>query len=296
MPAPAGRIGAVTDSLAIPGTPPPSARRPDRLADQIATLRRRLEAASGRPGDFLDAMDSLLAFVRDVDDREAWAAVEVRPEFARHRVFFGRCVLRFAWMMESLTHAELMARPFRAGPVGPLIGRQTCGQYARMEELSRMVDFSACRRLVMTGCGKLPACLIYLHDRTSIPDLLGIDTDDDAVAMARAVAARWGLNRLRIERADAAEISYAPFDAIYWDPFATPRRRIMERILRTARPDAVIILREPFGAGTLLLEPVMPILDSRFVVTGESEGFPGRFRLKHYILRLKPAPPIPAGE
>lgn len=141
----------------------------------------------------------------------------------------------------------------------------------------------------MTGCGKLPACLFFMYDRTSIPDLLGIDTDAGAVTMARELVEKWGMSRIHIEQGNAAEISYAPHDTIYWDPFAAPRREIMNRILETARPDATIILREPFGTGTLLMEPVMPYLDPRFVVTGESEGFPGRFMLKHYILRLAPA-------
>ena len=159
------------------------------------------------------------------------------------------------------------------------------------EELCRMVDFSVCRSFVMTGCGKLPASLFFMFDKTSVPDLLGVDIDAQAVAMARELVAKWRLDRIRIEQRDAAQISYAPYDLVYWDPFATPRRNIMHRILETAHPDVTIILRDPFATGTLLMEPVLPYLDSRFVVTDESEGFPGRFRFKHYILRLAPAQP-----
>lgn len=268
---------------------PALAPRLDRLCGEVKYLRRGLERDFDRREGFLSAMGRLLSFIRDYDDREAWSAFEAQPEFAAHREYFGRCVLRFAWTMESLTHAEMMEKPVHRGPIGPLIGRQTRGQYARMEELTRMVDFARHRSFVMTGCGKLPACLFFLYDRTSVADLLGIDSDAESVSMARELVERWGWSRIRIEQSDAAEISYAPYDLIYWDPFATPRRKIMSRILETACPDVTIILREPFGAGTLLMEPVMPHLDPRFIVTGESERFPGRFMLKHYLLRFAPA-------
>lgn len=62
----------------------------------------------------------------------------------------------------------------------------------------------------------------------------------------------------------------------------------MHRILETARLDTTIILREPFAAGILLFERTRPLLDPRFMVVAESEAFPGRFMLKHVILRLAP--------
>ena len=278
-----------------PGLSAPLAGRVALLRSRLAAFRQRLAHSPADPAapEFLTAMQEFLDFIRVYDDPDAYAAFERTAELAEFRASFAPCVLRFTWAMENHTFAELMAKKTPGlTKMGPLLGAHTWGSYARMEETLKLVDFSACRTYLMLGCGRVPGSLFYLHDWTAVDRLVGIDTDPDALRMARELVAAFGLTRIRILAADACAFDYGDYDVIYWDPFAIPRRKVMERIASTARQDSVIILREPFFTGTLLFESVVPSLAPRFAICAESATFPGRFMLKHYLLRLRPASPV----
>jgi hypothetical protein len=158
-----------------------------------------------------------------------------------------------------------------------------------MEDAVKLMDFSTCRRLVVMGCGRAPCSLFYLHDWTDVECLVGIDRDRPSLEMAQQLVDGFGLRRVRIVEADACELDYGEFDVIYWGPFAMPRRKVMARVVETARLDSVVILRDPFFTGTLLFEPMAASLNPRLAICAESAAFPGRFILKHYVLRFKPA-------
>jgi hypothetical protein len=259
------------------------------VREALDVYRRRLVSTDGNEAEFASAMQEFLDFLRGYKDLARFVALTQTPYVEEFRADLAPLVLRFTWLQETRAHARIMARHNGSAPVMEgWVDASIRGQYARMEELLGLVDFSACRRYVLMGSGKVPASLFFLHDRTTVARLVGIDRDAGTVRAARELVAHCGLDRIHIEQADAAAFDYGPYDVIYWDPFANPRRKVMERLLATARPGAVIILRDPFLAGTLLFESVMPYLDPRFLVGADSEAYPGRYMLKHYILQLAP--------
>jgi hypothetical protein len=257
---------------------------------RLEVFREQLARCPGNEGDpgFLATMEEFLRFIGSYEDKAAYAAFETTAPFVQFRAFIAPCILRFTLAMESRTFAELASKMMPARQkVGSHLGGSTWGSYARMEDALKLVDFSTCRRFVMMGCGRAPCSLFYLHDWTDIECLVGIDRDPHSLGMARQLVDGLGLPRIRIVEADACDLDYAEFDIIYWDPFALPRRKVMERIVETARSDSVVILRDPFFTGTLLFEPMARSL-GRLAICGESAAFPGRFMLKHYVLRFKP--------
>lgn len=258
----------------------------------LEAFRERLAHCPTKEDDpgFLATMEEFLRFIGSYDDKAAYAAFETTGPLLEFRSFFAPCVLRFTWVMESRTFAELASKMTRGSQkVGSRLDRSTWGSYARMEDAVRLVDFSTCRRLVVMGCGRAPCSLFYLHDWTDVECLVGIDRDRQSLELAQQLVDGFGLRRVRIIEADACDLDYAEFDVIYWGPFAMPRRKVMERVVATARPDSVVILRDPFFTGTLLFEPMAGSLNPRLTICADSATFPGRFVLKHYVLRLKPA-------
>jgi predicted O-methyltransferase YrrM len=268
------------------------------LSARVALLQSRLEAfreqlaafpAEGEDPGFLTGMEDLLAFIGAYEDTDAYAAFEKGGPLPEFRACFARHLLRFTWAMEGRTYAELLASiPAASAKAGPRLAHLKWQAYTKMEETLKLVDFASCRRVLVIGSGRVPASLLYLHDWTDVEDLVGVDRDPQSVAMARQLVDRLGMRRIRLVEADACDLDYGEFDVIYLGPFAMPRRKIMARVVETARSDAVVILRDPFFTGTLLFEPVAGSLDSRLAICAESAGFPGRFRLKHYVLRFKP--------
>ena len=262
--------------------------RVGQLQASLDAFRQKLAVLPAADASgFMAAMQELLKFVADYKDQEAYAAFEAAGLTREFRSFFSAHVLRFTWEMEGRTFAELAAKMSPGQKVGPCLGPGTWGSYARMGDALKLVDFSSCRRVVVLGCGRAPCSLFYLHDWTGVECLVGIDRDQSSLAMSRQLAQGFGLNRLRIVEADAVDFDYADFDVIYWGPFAQPRRKVMERIVSTARAGTSVILRDPFFTGTLLFEPMAQALDSHLAICQESTGYPGRFMLKHYLLRLR---------
>jgi hypothetical protein len=258
----------------------------------LEVFRERLARCPAKEDnpEFLATMEEFLRFIGTYEDKAAYAAFEATGPLLEFRSFFAPCVLRFTWVMESRTFTELASKMTSGGQkVGPQLDRSTWGSYARMEDAVKLVDFSTCRRLVVMGCGRAPCSLFYLHDWTEVECLVGIDRDRQSLELAQQLVDGFGLRRVRIVEADACELDYGEFDVIYWGPFAMPRRNVMEQVVATARSDSVVILRDPFFTGTLLFEPMAGSLNPRLTICADSAAFPGRFVLKHYVLRFKPA-------
>ncbi len=273
--------------------PPPE---PIPLADRVAGLQSRLDAfrrslepfAYGAPEPvFMAATQEFLEFVRTYPDEEAYAEWERGDSTAQFRAFFAPRVLRFTAAVERQTHAELLAKSGgrAGGPMGPLLGANRWGAYARMADILAHLDLAACRTFLMAGCGPVPDSLFCVHDHTSVERLVGTDRDPRTVGMARQLVNAFGLTRIRIEQADAGGTDYGDVDAICCSAFLAPRRAIMERIASTAREGCSIILRDPFFTGTLLFERALDALPPRLAVVKELPAARSRFMLKYYLLR-----------
>ncbi len=266
------------------------------MTDRVTELQARLEVfrralepfAAGASGPaFKATMEKFLEFVRTYDDADAYAAWENAHPAAEFRAFFAPRVLQFTWAAEQQTHRELLAKASQAGAaIGPLLGANTWGAYARMAGVLGHIDWSACRKFLMVGCGPVPDSLFCVHDHTSVERLLGMDRDPMAVDLAGQLVNAFGLARIRIEQADACEVDYREFDVLCCSAFLAPRRAIMERIASTAREGSTILLRDPFFTGRLLFESTLDALPPRLAIVSELPATRGRFMLKYYILRV----------
>ncbi len=214
-----------------------------------ASLRPLLDAIA-RPAD-------LLELVRELDDEAAIGRFS-EGETAAYRARFGPAVLEFIAEQERTEADALRARTGELdGEISALLGENRWGAYGGMARALELADLAGSKRLAMVGCGPFPDSLFCLHDRTSVPELVGFDRDPDAVAVAASLARALGLDRIRIEAADAAGLDYGGFDAICCSVFATPRHDVLARIAATAPVGATVIVREPVGASVLVFEPVL---------------------------------------
>ncbi len=260
------------------------------LLSQLEQHRERIEPAlnSGDNEAFVSAMKSFQAFTAAYSDIVAYDAFEIGPAFTEYHEFFLRATLQFAWRMEERAIEEVMEASLKKGDkLKSLVGECVRGAYTRMEELPTLVDFSQFRSIVVLGCGKFPSSLFYLQDETAIPAIVGVDNDRDAAQCANALIRKFNLDRVRVIEADAATLNYSYFDAIYFGPFASPRKDVMKRIRATVRGNATIILRDPVLTGSLGLEKVLPFMEPAFTLlrSGDPINNRGRFMLRHYILK-----------
>jgi hypothetical protein len=256
---------------------PRSIELESRVARLRASLDHCLEAGP----------EALLELVRSYDDRPAFAALERTGEVEAYRARFAPGVLAFIAAAERATAAELLANAAAGEPASSLLRANPWGAYAGTERALAGVDLSACRSAAMVGCGPLPDSLIYLHDRTPIDKLVGLDRDEAASRTARRICERLGCDRIEFVTADGLELDYGRFDLICPSVFAMPRLGILERIASTAGPEAIVLVREPAFTGTLLFEPVLGSLPARLEVRARPRTAPGRLMLRRWLLGLR---------
>ena len=160
------------------------------------------------------------------------------------------------------------------------LGEFARSTYGRVRDMFDHIDFRACACFVMVGCGPLPATLWHVCDQTSVPEILGLDVDPDAVHWGRRVVQAIDPNRMRLQCQAGEHAHFGKADIIYVANLISHKAEVLERIAQTARPGTQVVLRNPFSVGLLLAECGLEVLRQRFCITGQ--GTPGlRFYSKH---------------
>ena len=222
-------------------------------------------------------MERALGFARGAD---GLALADLVGSCARLRTLYGR----YACSKELVEANALLARRtgiagLADGEGGDFAGRS----YARVRDLFEHIDFSACRALVMVGCGPLPVTLLHIAERTHVPWLIGLDLDPEAVTSARDVCRGLGLDRVEIRESEGCAFDYCNADVVYIANLVRPKRPVLCRVAETIRPGARVVVREPSAAGELLSERGADPSDPRWRVVGRGPEDP-RFLSYHLFL------------
>jgi hypothetical protein len=137
------------------------------------------------------------------------------------------------------------------------------------------VDFRHCSRVVMVGCGRVPATIFHIHDRTDVPDVVGLDVVPESVEIAASLAEKLGYPRARFELCDGRAYDFRDAPVIFVGRMVSPKREVLSRIADTARADVQLIMRDPISVGLLWSECGERDLDARLEIF--SRGPPGGF-------------------
>ena len=142
--------------------------------------------------------------------------------------------------------------------------------------------------LIMLGSGTLPVTLMHLHERTSIPVLVGVDTDPMAIQSIQRLQNVLGWTRLKAQEANALDhikCCYHKADVVYIANLIHPKVKALEIIGEQVRPGTCVIVREGVGIGEIFAESVTSQqLPSGFHLKGAGAGHSGRFHSRHVFL------------
>lgn len=106
------------------------------------------------------------------------------------------------------------------------------------------------RSLLDVGCGQGHALMRYAQHLSPADELLGVDLDDEAIAAARAEAARRGQSNLRFEVADACDLPVpdAHFDRVVCQTLLMhlpDADAALDEMLRVLKPGGWLVCMEP---------------------------------------------------
>ena len=251
-------------------------------AAELAAWRARLQgAATGETFELV--WDAAWGWASDPGVARALDDL-LDTDGARWAGSLAPCQRRLLAIREQREAARLIARgscaEAAAGDrVASAFGRRT---YDRVAEVLRLADFPACRRFVMVGCGPFPAAALLVRDATAVPEIVAVDSDESAASTARRVVEAMGEHRIRVVCADGAAYDYAGAQIVYVANQVCGKNRVLGRVEETA-PNAVVVLREPYGIGRLFAEDIGGNLPEPFRVAARGENCAAFFS-RHVLL------------
>jgi hypothetical protein len=144
--------------------------------------------------------------------------------------------------------------------------------YDRVSAMFEKVDFSNCNRLVMVGCGRIPATVFHTHDRTEIPEIVALDIFPEVIDDMKQLVERLGYSRVKAELCDGGAYDYAGAEIVFIANMVSPKAKVVSRIADTAPGRVQIVVRDSFSFGRLWADHVARSVDPRLETVGMGEA------------------------
>ena len=254
-------------------------------------LDRILRSSQGRdPTELIEEIHELGAAM---EPAEGEALLYANPHFLEHRPALQEA--RYEMVVRNeIAQSRQFLEQARDSPASfpEMANSFSVSIYSRTGDIFEHLNFGDCRRMILVGCGWMPVTLFHVHDKTNVPELVGLDIVPDAVATANELAKRLGYARIRAELQDGRSYDFGGAQIVYIVGMAFAKSAILSRIADTAPDDVQVLVNEPYSLGHLWHEAVEPSLDPRFEIIAKG---PGRATRRDLFLRRRAVSPSRAG-
>jgi hypothetical protein len=247
-------------------------------------LERILELTISR--DASDVMRELWGLCSTVDVEGAELLLATQPKLLDHRPVITRAFNEMVVAQEISQARQLLQRKLKGSESFAEIATAiSLYSYERSADMFDYLDFRECRQLVLVGCGWVPATLFYVHDKTNISELVGLDVVPHAVETANELAQRLGYTRVRAEPQNGSTYDYGQAQIVYVvGMVGETKSAVLARIADTAPGNVQVMLNEPYSLGRIWSSAVEPSLDGRFYVAKRGQG---RATRRNLLLKLR---------
>lgn len=253
--------------------PPVMLERLKQLEHQLESFRVQLQSSRKNGEEFFTAMRVLWQFMSEYygsrdNDQTVFNLFQKTDYFARNHKEFAEHESYYVRANEMREAWAVIDKPYRQSKrflelCDTELSRQA---YMQTRTETQKVDFKGCDTLVMVGCGPFPETMMYIHENTPIQHIIGLDQEQSAVAIAGDLLASLGIDKIRTEHAKGECYDYSQADMIYVANFVSPKREIFNQIAETAKPDALILTRNPVSFGKMLYENTLDNIPPRLTV------------------------------
>lgn len=145
-------------------------------------------------------------------------------------------------------------------PIAELLNFPYLDNYLKLsgQELALFVKHlpkSSARKLAYIGAGPLPLTAICYERHGLFTEVIGIDNDQEALAISQRLCARLG-SSVSLLHADAIEVDYSDFSLIFVAALVgmtnDEKQAILRNIQKTAKPGTLVAVRSAYGSRELL--------------------------------------------
>jgi len=162
---------------------------------------------------------------------------------------------------------------YKLDKIAEIYDKRSVGNEYRKEY--RAVGISENDKILHVGCGAYPITAITLAKINGV-HIVGIDKNPKAVELAKDVIHRKKLDKkIKIENGDGINYPVGKFNTIIISSCSTPKEKILEHILRNAKPKSKIIARDLDPAAQIVTDSIA--LHSDIVLVEKIRHYPSQF-------------------
>lgn len=138
--------------------------------------------------------------------------------------------------------------------------------YQQTNHEMKMLDLSQCKKMVIIGCGCLPETILYIHDNSSINEIIGIDDNQEAIFVAGEMIRHQNLKNINLLHYNSKNYDYSNVDAVIITNMMKDKKTILKRIASTSKDHIQILARTPILLGHMFYEDASQSLDKRLYI------------------------------
>ena len=219
--------------------------------------------------EFFEIMNKFWEFASSMQDTKTYEYFEHSQYFSKYRSFFSSKEQYYVRTIEATEAINIITKSIKENiRFYDLLERKMAKEnYLKTSYEIEMMDLEKKKQLVMVGCGPLPETILYLHDNTNLEEIIGLDSNQEAILMGGDMLNSIGnTSRVNLIHCDGVKYDYKDADIIFVANFVTPKIKVLQQIANTAKNGAKILVRTPVLLGKMLYECAINGLPSRLTL------------------------------
>jgi SAM-dependent methyltransferase len=226
------------------------ASRVTNLTDWLTHQKSRLEQLGYQAG--ADFWEPFLKELGGYRDEAACNLFKASSSYGEFRHSFHEGFWHYAHERDLRRSAAMVASYQARGS----IDRLSSDLRNYLERESAMVARHGGNRgsLISVGCGAAPETLLFYHHLFDQLKCFGLDIDPVSARLSQKRVDALGNGTAKILCGDGSNFDYRGFSTIHIANYVSPKKRVLEEVVRTASPGALIIIRTPKMLESLICE------------------------------------------
>lgn len=130
-------------------------------------------------------------------------------------------------------------------------------RYEAYSTFYKNLELKDIKKMVMVGCGPLPNTIMYFYENTKIPEIIGLDNNQEAVFMAGTMLKGLECSGVKLRHMDGTKYDYSEADVITIANFVSPKNKVLNRIASTCKDSAQIVVESPRFLNSMIFDKIV---------------------------------------
>lgn len=230
-----------------------------------------------------DVIEQIVELNKQASEEQWRNALDIHPEYEQLKKKFSFIYNDYIATMEK-QQAQNLLSVNEGIRFEQAVSDDALAAYERVGDLFKHIQFNHTKSAIMIGSGQLPVTALHIYDRTEVENIVCLDILSESVTVANQLKEKFGWSKLHFKHCNGSEYDFSDADFIYIANMVRPKAQVLSRILDSCKPEAYVVVREPYGLGLLWAESSISALENKAKIIAYGEG--SRFLSRDVFLKI----------